>query len=453
MSNRRRPWGPLMLLVALTWPEPHTAPQAARQATAERALDVLVIVADDLGWSDVFPHVATPNLAGLARQGVTFRRAYSMPICTPSRHALMFGRYGRRDGLLGGARGIRVPAESEDARAPGRLALAQLLRAHGWATAAFGKWHLDAPTHPLEELTRPEGFETFRAGTRGNLGKDPRGYERWQRIDDGRETASSTYATLAVRDAFVEWWRAQEGPRFAWLAFHAPHQPFHDPPAQLLAAEKADPRPASMTERRRRYEAAVRALDHVLGDVLAEIDLERTLVVFVADNGTPPGANTAGQDPLRMKASVFETGVHVPLIVAGPGVRAGAESRALVHVVDLMASVAEVLHVELPAGAAVDSCSFAPLLAEPSGAGARRTVFFELRNTANPEGGTSDEEGVRSATHKLRVVHGPDGPREELYDLRRDPGERRPLDGTSPESRAALAELRAALRALPPRPE
>jgi arylsulfatase A-like enzyme len=444
-ARRRRPRG-LTLLLALLW----ASPLAARQATAEPALDVLVIVADDLGWSDVFPHVATPNLESLARSGVTFRRAYSMPICTPSRHAMMFGRYGRRDGVLGGARHIRA---AEAPLAPGPLALAELLRTRGWATAAFGKWHLDAPTHPLEDLTRPEGFETFRAGTRGNLGKDPRGYERWLRIDDGRETASSTYATLAVRDAFLAWWRGQEGPRFAWLAFHAPHQPFHEPPAELLPAEGARAHPTNTTERRTRYEAAVRALDRVLGDVLAELDLARTLVVFVADNGTPPRANSAAQDPLRMKGSVFETGVHVPLIVAGPGVRAGAESGALVHVVDLMASVAEVLRVPLPEGVAVDSRSFAPLLAEPSGPGARRTVFFEIRNAEDPEDGTSDEEGVRSATHKLRVVHGPEGAREELYDLRRDPGERRPLDGTLPESRAVLAELRGVLRALPPRLE
>jgi len=423
-----------LLCLALGHADVHALAQGER-------MDVVVIVADDLGWSDVSPRVPTPSLERLARAGTTFRGAYAMPVCTPSRYAMLFGRYGRRAGVLAGARTL-VP-EAAPAAEHAAPSLAELFRGAGYSTAAFGKWHVDPPSTPLAELARAHGFQTFRAGTRGNLGRERTAYTRWTRIDDGVESECTQYATLAVRDAFRDWWRATDGPRFAWVAFHAPHQPFHAPPSELLAEG------ARLDSNRGCYEAAVRALDRVLGELLDTLDLQHTLLVFVGDNGTPPLAAAPGAEPAHQKASVFEGGVHVPLFVAGPGVRAGVECTALVHVVDLMATLAEFSGAALPAGAAEDSRSFAALLREPGGRGPRATVFFEIRG--GEEGETRDELGVRSATHKLRIVGDGPGRREELYDLGRDPDEKQPLDLAEPANRAVRDELARALEALPPR--
>ena len=420
---------------------------AASQSPVRERPDVVVIVADDLGWSDVFPRVATPNLEGLARSGVTFRSAYGMPTCSPARYAMLFGRYGRRAGLLAGVKKRALPSGVDEHEPFG---LPRLFRSLGYSTAAFGKWHVDPPEVPAEALARRAGFQTFRAGTRGNLGRAPEAYLRWTRLDDGVESQSKEYATRAVGAAFREWWNEAEGPRFAWVAFHAPHQPFHVPPPELAGVAP------NRTDARAMFEAAVRALDHEIGEVLAVLDRARTLVVFVSDNGTPPLAAAPGQDPARLKASTFEGGVRVPLVVAGPGIPPG-ECNALVAGVDLLATLAEHLGATLPAGSAEDSRSFAPLLHDPNAAGPRRTVFFEIlgrtdEGTDEDDGAARDEEAVRSATHKLRCVARAGGRVEELYDLTLDPGELRPLDLSVPAHRAIRDQLARALAELPPRP-
>jgi arylsulfatase A-like enzyme len=320
-------------------------------------------------------------------------------------------------------------APSPAARAGGRQA--------GWPSGA---------SRPRRWSSRRHGFETFRAGTPGNLGREPEAYTAWTRVDDGRESASEEHATAAVRTAFLEWWCATPGPRFAWVAFHAAQQPLHAPPAAELPAGH----PAPETDRQR-FEAAVVALDRTIGLVLDELDLARTLVVFVSDNGTPPLAAAPEQRPAHLKSTTYEESVNVPLILAGPGVAAGARTDALVHLVDLCATLAAYTGAELPAGADEDSLSFAPSLRDPALPGERTHLLLEFFEAEPGRPPSEDDLAVRSRTHKLRRFLGLRGTREQLFDLARDPREEHPLDLSEPANRALRDELATWLEALPAR--
>lgn len=402
--------------------------------------DVLVLLADDVAWTDISPHVPTPALDRLMAEGLTFRNAYVMPVCSSTRYALVFGRYPRRDGIGGLINGFAPPSAENPCPDPALYSLADLFHDAGYATGLFGKWHLGgltskpAATAPLEH-----GFDTWRAGTLANLPAGPRSedYFHWTRIDDGVETVTNEYATTAVTEALLEWWAEHTGPKLAFVPFHAAHFPLHVPPRELLPADLPPPvGPRAM------FEAMVMALDRSIGRMLDAVDLSRTLVVFLSDNGTPPAARPPGTQPRQVKGSVFEGGIHVPLIVAGPGVAHGKESDALVHVVDLLATLADSVGRALPAGAAEDSVSFAGAFPEGAPfAGEREWVFSEVFE------GRRDQMAVRTRTHKLVVT-----PRsEELFDLGVDPDEEHPLDLEAESSRAALERLRSILRALPPR--
>jgi arylsulfatase A-like enzyme len=160
--------------------------------------NILVIVVDDVGWRDIDASVSTPKLDRLADEGVTYRRASSTPLCSPTRLALLFGLHGFREDL-----GQFISAcDPDDVSIPlSRTALPRVLRKLGYRTMAAGKWHLNSPAlGPLFEAPRLFGFETWRAGSAGNLVKVG-DYFDWVRIDDGILSSTTEYNTTAVRRA------------------------------------------------------------------------------------------------------------------------------------------------------------------------------------------------------------------------------------------------------------
>jgi arylsulfatase A-like enzyme len=389
--------------------------------------NVLLLVADDIGTDKVgvyaeHPHPApTPNIDALAARGVLFRNAYAPPMCSPSRATLLTGRLNRRYGLgkaLTTRRGeFELPLD--EVTIPEMLAHGP----HAYASSAVGKWHLagaESPSgyrHPLAS-----GFPWY-AGAFGNVRntriEGHEDYFHWRKDTNGRIAWSSTYATTDTVDDALARIEAMPEPWFLWVAFNAAHYPLHEPPAGLYSARPLVT-PADA------YHAMVEALDREIGRLLASVDpqvLARTTVILLADNGTPKAVVTPPRDPAHFKRTLYEGGINVPLIVAGPEVaRPGSESAALVHVVDVFPTVAEIAEVDLAAlrradggPLEIDGRSLLPFLHDPDAPSRHATIYqdFFAPNGDGPY--RLDEAAIRDERWKL--LHEADGT-EEFFDLR-----------------------------------
>lgn len=410
----------------------------------------LVVVADDVGVDkvnvysrdDLYGHPGegaspgpTPTIDALATDGVLFRNAYGYPTCSPTRAAALTGRYGFRTGIGNPSGGPLLDIDE--------TLLPELL-AGTHSNAAFGKWHLGGndPDHPNDS-----GFAHFAGALAGQIPS----YFLWPKLTDG--VVEPGYAVYATTDNADEAIASIAGfganPWFVWLAFNAGHTPFHAPPAglhtQVLAGVPAlTPVP--------HYEAAVEAMDTELARVLASIPadvLADTTIVFMGDNGTTSEVVEPPFIATKAKSTTFEGGINVPFIVKSPRVplaERGSESLALVHVVDLFASVAEIAGV---ASAAEDSHSLLPYLEDPSlGTLAARPYAYSEKFSPNGLGPYDDEErAIRGERYKLIWRN---GSYEDLYDLELDPFEETNLllGALSPEQQAAYDALVAAIEAL-----
>lgn len=375
----------------------------------EPPTNVLVVVLDDWGIDNFGRYGAhpdappTPTLDALADGGVLFRRAYVSPTCSPTRSQILTGRHSFRVGL-----GEPVNDwQSVPALGFGEVTLPEIFDAVAEppiATSAVGKWHLGSVAVGGADHPNLQGFDWF-SGTLGNLffGET---YTSYSKVVNGVTQPSSVYATTAQVDDALARIAAMPEPWFLYLAFNAPHKPFHVPPAHLHTyALAGDPEDTAAEH----YRAAVQALDTELGRLLAAMDPEvraNTTVVVLGDNGTPNEAATAPAVVGQSKGTLYEGGVNVPLIVAGKHVeQPGRESDALLHAVDLFATLAELLGVDYRAGIGdnrpVDGLSFAALLRDPAAPGPRASVFAE-RFSPNGFGPYSSQAWmVRDARWKL----------------------------------------------------
>ena len=392
--------------------------------------NVLVILLDDVGVDKVSAYgdpasPATPTLDGLADRGMRFDRAYANPVCTPSRATLLTGRHAGRSGMGWiadtGTRDHALPLEAltlpealADARTP-----------EVWADSAVGKWHLAGPQFP-DVLTHPNdsGFSWF-----GGLVGNPRypegwGYDRWEYNDNGTIEVREGYLTSATIDDALERVAAMPEPWLLYLPLNAAHTPWTRPPDALLPEPLPD-----VPNDVQSYNAVLQAADHEIGRLLDSIDpevLARTTVIVVGDNGTPSHAVDDRFDPDRQKHTVYEGGVHVPLIVSGPHVAApGESSGALVHLIDVFPTVAEIAGVPLmgpddaltvgtPEGPrALDGRSWMAQLRDPEAPG-RTYVYTEGFNPIGSGARTGiDRRMVRDDRYKLMRV----GTQERLFDL------------------------------------
>lgn len=404
--------------------------------------NVLLVIADDLGVDHVGAYAEgssiapTPTIDGLASNGVLFRNAWAYPTCSPMRASLNTGRYGFRTGV--GTPGARL--STEERTLPEQLDQQGSGYAHAW----IGKWHLsNNVNHPTNS-----GWSHFTGIIGGGVGD----YFAWPRVSNGQTQTSTTYATTQIVDDAIGWIGQQSGPWVCVVAFNAPHDPFHAPPANLHTQNLAGLNPA--TNPLPFYHAMIEALDTELARLLASsaIDLANTNVVFVGDNGTPRQVSVTPFTPNHAKGSAYEGGVGVPLIVSGPAVGgAPREEAKLVSTVDLFSTVCEWCGVgDHATWLQRDSVSFAPLVADPSAASTRTSLYAESF-ARNSDPTTNGFACARDNTFKLIQRFSPTGVTEEFYDLIQSPFEQQNLmTGTlSPieqAARDALATVIAAVR-------
>ncbi|MGL6211450.1 MAG: sulfatase-like hydrolase/transferase, partial [Paracoccaceae bacterium] len=280
----------------------------ATPAVAQDSPNILLIIADDMGLDasrcyDVGPNPASmPNLEALCATGMVFENAYAAPTCSPTRATIMTGRYGFRTGV-----GTAIPRDGGVGLSVDEVTLFDRLNETAYTSAVVGKWHLagsDAGLGHPGDLGVKEYFGLY-SGTIPD-------YFAWSGVENGQAVEVDGYSTTVLTDRAVDWVSAQQGPWFLWLAYNAPHSPFHVPPADLHSAEGLSDSPSAIRANPLPYyNAALEALDTEIGRLLASMPQgvrDNTVVFFVGDNGTPGQIANALYGDRGAKGGIFEGG-------------------------------------------------------------------------------------------------------------------------------------------------
>ncbi len=437
---------------------------AAGPSGAESAgdkLNVVLILADDLGWRDLgctgSAFYETPALDGLAARGMRFTQAYAAAnVCSPTRASLMTGKCPARlhtTNFFGGnRRGKLLPPAYRQSLPAEEVTLAEALQKQGYRTAIAGKWHLGGKG----SLPADHGFEVV-IGEKCGPGRGP--------ADDPHFAAF-----LSAEGAkFIE--ESSDRPFFLYLALHSVHVPLKTRPdllekyrekaAKLPAPE--GPREVPIHDHKARavqdhavYAGMVQEMDEAVARILKKLDelklAERTFVIFTSDNGglsTAEGSPTSNL-PLRGgKGWNYEGGLRVAWIARLPGrVPAGSACDVPVITNDIYPTVMELAGLPMPAEQKVDGVSLAPLLEKRGGITAR-TLFWHYPHYSNQGGRPCG--ALREGALKLLEFY--EDSRLELYDLAQDAGEQKDLQGgRAGELRKKLADWRESVGAQMPAP-
>ena len=445
---------------------PVAAAQHATPAGQDAPPNVVIILADDLGWSDLACYGSalheTPALDLMAGGGLRFTDAYSSsPNCSPTRAALLTGMVPHRTGIYtvgSGARGAQrnrglVPPPNRTDLPAEFTTLAEALQAAGYRTGCIGKWHLGGE----DSTPKHHGFDFAVGGDR--RGHPPSyfpPYGRKGRALPGLEKArEGEYLTdRLTREALAFLRRNRDRPFFLFLSHYAVHTPIQAKPEleKLFAGRIGEGRPHQAA-----YAAMVASLDESVGRVLAELeglDLDRrTLVVFTSDNGGLGGYREAGvpgspeitsNAPLRGgKGMLYEGGIRVPLVVRWPGrIPGGRVSSVPVITHDWFPTVLALTATAPPEGQPRDGVDLSPLLTGEEEALSRIELHWHFPGYLESAGDgstwrTTPASAIRVSD--LKLVEFFDRPRVEFYDLDEDPGEERP---GGPRLAASIAMLR-----------
>ena len=309
---------------------------ATAQAQSVNRPNIVFILADDLGRADVGfnggQEVKTPNLDRLAAAGARLDQFYVQPVCSPTRAALMTGRYPMRHGLQVGV----VRPWAQYGLPLDERTLPQALKEAGYATAISGKWHLGhfQPAY----LPMRRGFDFQYGHYNGALDyftHERDGGHDWHRNDQANyDEGYSTHLLAREAVRFIkDSGRASQQPFFLYVPFNAVHAP-HQVPAKYIAPY------AHLKEPRRTYAGMLAAMDEAIGQILAALDekglRKNTLVIFSSDNGGPAPGRVTDNGPLRAgKGTLYEGGVRVAACAVWEGqIKAGSIVNAPLHMVD-----------------------------------------------------------------------------------------------------------------------
>lgn len=457
----------LLLSVSLSLGLSSVASRA--HAAAAPKPNVVLILADDLGWTDLGGFGSdlheTPALDQLARDGMKFTQNYSAcTVCSPTRAALLTGKYPARlhvtdwiPGQMPDNPRLLVPDWTKYLPTS-ETTLAEVFKAAGYATATIGKWHL-AKVGTTEAYPEAHGFDLNIAGT--DKPQPPTFIAPWKipTLTEGKDGEHLTDRLATEAERYLE--TVKDKPFFLYLPHFAVHTPIQGRPDLVEKYRKkiaAKGGPDKLEHKNPGYAALTEGMDMAVGRVRKKIhDLgiaDRTIIIFTSDNGgrvTIDNINrvpTTSNKPLRFgKASAYEGGVRVPLIVYWPGVtKAGSVSDAPLITMDLFPTIVEM--AGLPAAAArtaIDGVNFSSLL-RGGPKPARDTLFWHYPHHQHYQlGGATPYAAIRSGDFKLvEIFHDLKDMKVELYNIREDIGETKDLAASNP---AKARELRARLHA------
>ena len=401
--------------------------------------NIIYIMADDLGWKDVGYHgsdIRTPNLDQLAATGVRMEQFYAQSMCTPTRAALMTGRYPFRYGL----QTIVIPSASKYGLATDEYLLPQLLKDAGYRTAIIGKWHLGHGEYKY--WPRQRGFDYQYGPVLGEIDyytHKAHGVTDWYR--DNKVVEEEGYATTLLGDDAVRFVQAQtaDQPFFLYYAFTAPHAPYQAPQAMQDSYKQiADPS-------RRAYAAMITAMDEQIGRLLEALDerglRDNTLIVFQSDNGGPRSAMFTGEidmskstipadnGPYRDgKGSLYEGGTRVVALANWPGhIRPGSVVEQPMHVVDMYPTLAALAGIQPTKNKPLDGIDVWATIAEGQ-ASPRTEVVYNIGPFV-----ASVREGDWKLVWKAALPS-----KVELFNIAQDPQEKTNLAAENPQRVAAL---------------
>ncbi len=392
--------------------------------TAQR--NIILIIADDLGsdWcgfqENRLDTVNMPNVRKLLSRGVRFSNAWANPFCSPTRAGMLTGRYSFRHGVgtvIGGA-GDAVLDTSE-------ITIPRLLKNNAaptkYNTANIGKWHLQNLSPQTITFPNKMGYDHFAGFFPGKVAS----YTNWTKTVNGVSANSTNYTTTEFTNDAITWLGQQNAtkPFFLWMAYNAPHDPYHLPPDSLHSYRNLTGTPADIVANPKSYfKAMTEAMDNQIGKLYTWLQvnnkLDSTDIIFIGDNGDAP---QTAQIP-RAKGSIYQAGLRVPFIISGPSVKnQGRVSTALVNTQDLFATIVELAgftnwRSQIPTNKPVDSKSLVPILQNIATV-ARPWAFDEVFSVI-----PQPKEGKTMRNIDFKLMQFDDGT-QEFYNLTNDPNE------------------------------
>ena len=475
MLERRTP-GSLLLSAMLL-----CAGACAVAQAEEQPRNVVLIIADDLGWMDISPNnpdtfYETPNLERLARSGTRFTDAYAAcPVCSPTRGSIMTGKYPARtdttEYFCGRRQAILKPASYQCQMPLEEVTIAEALKDAGYATFFAGKWHLG----PEGFWPEDQGFDVNRGGWQKG---GPYGGKKYfspygnPRLEDG--PAGEHLPDRLARETVDFMRQNREQPFMAVLSFYSVHTPLMAPKPLVekytrkrQGLEPVETRWKPERERLVRqvqdhpvYAAMVESMDSAVGTVLNGLDelglAENTIVVFFSDNGglsTSEGHPTSNL-PLRAgKGWMYEGGIREPCLVRVPGMTPpGSTCEAAITSTDFYPTFLELCGEPLRPDQHMDGISLVPMLQDPQSPDTRKAIYWHYPHYGNQGGAPCS--AIRMGDWKL--IEWFEDESIELFNLAEDPGETRERSSEEPERaasmRAALLSWREDVGANLPRP-
>ena len=430
-----------------------TAGVSIHARAADSQPNIVYIVADDLGWKDVGYHgsdIKTPNIDKLAENGARLEQFYAQPMCTPTRAALMTGRYPFRYGL----QTLVIPSGYTYGLPTDEWLLPQALKEAGYETAIIGKWHLghaDPKYWP-----RQRGFDYQYGPLIGEI--DYFTHEQHGVVDwylNNKLLKEPGYSTTLLGNAAVKLIQNHNTavPLYLYLTFNAPHAPYQAPQEYLERYKNiAD-------SSRRAYAASITAMDDQIGRVVHALDERRmrdnTIIVFQSDNGGTRNAMFAGEGDMSKviipcdngpyregKGSLYEGGTRVPALVNWPGhIKSGSVVNGMMHVVDTYPTLAGLAGAKLDKSKPLDGVDMWPTISEDKPS-PRTEVIYNIEPF---------RAGVREAEWKL-IWRTPLPAAVELYNIAHDPSEKNNLAAQHPEKVAELQKRANQLAAVEAKP-
>jgi arylsulfatase I/J len=399
---------------------------------------IIYILADDLGWKDVGFHgsdIKTPNIDRLAETGARLEQFYVEPMCTPTRAALLTGRYPLRYGLQTGV----IPSGGKYGLATDEWLLPQVLKEAGYTTALVGKWHLGHADRKY--WPRQRGFDHFYGALVGEIDHfkhQAHGVDDWYRDNKVVREAGYDTTLFGAEAARIIGGHDPKTPLFLYLAFTAPHTPYQAPKDYLdKYAHIAD-------ESRRAYAAMVTAMDDEIGRVVQALDSrgmrENTLIVFHSDNGGTRSAKFTGESAVKGplppdngpyrdgKGTLYEGGTRVCALANWSGRITPGVVDGMLHVVDMYPTIAGLAQGKLGKNKVLDGVDAWPAISKNS-ASPRKEIVYNVEPF---------RAAVRKGDWKLNL-HALLPGKIELFDLANDVSETTDL---SDKNREKVAELR-----------
>jgi arylsulfatase B len=367
--------------------------------------NILLIIADDLGkdaikgYSEGSIKANTPNIDAIRTKGLVFNDFWSSPVCSPTRSCILTGKYGYRTGVKG----------ASDIISQTETSLQQYIATNTnnkYASAVVGKWHLAGTNNSYNPETL--GIDYYSGVIRGVVSD----FYNWQLTEDGTTSSQTTYVTEALTTTSINWINQQTKPWFLWLAYNAPHTPFHVPPS-TMHSQGALPAYTTGMNATPYYMASIEAMDFQIGRLLSSIPAEKrdnTLIIFLGDNGP---INQIAQSPYsssKVKSTLYQGGINVPLFISGKGVTRTGTDNNLIDATDIFSTIAEVAGVSV--SQINDSKSFKSLFTASSTI--RKYQYSEIND------GTNDMWAISNGVYKL--IASATGSKQ-LYFLTTDPYE------------------------------